>query len=47
MRAGLGVALVGLVACVGCGPTQEEAIAVIKKLGGKVEVDKNNDVANV
>ena len=50
MRAILGVALVGLVVCVGCGPpkpTQEEAVAAIKRLGGKVEVDENNDVVNV
>ena len=50
MRAGLGVALAGLVACVGCEPpkpTQEEAVAAIKRLGGKVEVDENNDVVNV
>ena len=33
MRAGLGVALVGLVVCVGCGPSQEEAVAAIKALG--------------
>ena len=47
MRAGLGVALVGLVACVGCGPpkpTQDEVIAALKKLGGRVRVDENNDV---
>ena len=47
MRAVLGVALVGLVVFVGCGPpkpTQEEAIAAIKALGGKFEVDENNDV---
>ena len=50
MRAVLGVALVALVVCVGCGPpkpTQEEAVAAIEKLGGKVEVDENNDVVNV
>jgi len=34
MRAGLGVALVGLVVCVGCEPSkQEKAIAAIKALG--------------
>ena len=41
MRAGLGVVLVGLVVCVGCGPSkeeEEEAIAAIKALGGKFEV---------
>ena len=51
MRAGLGVALVGLVACVGCGRepefSQEEAIAAIEKLGGKFGVDENNDVVIV
>ena len=103
MRAGLGVALVGLVACVGCGrepdagvpqdqpvagvvdslppvakpelpqtspeaqaaeplkaeqkaeesePTQpksaqEEAVAAIKEMGGKVKVDKNKAVVSV
>ncbi|MEC8934783.1 MAG: hypothetical protein VX958_04910 [Planctomycetota bacterium] len=39
MRAVLGVAMVGLVACVGCGrePTQEEkAITAIEDLGGSV-----------
>ena len=50
MRVVLGVALAGLVACVGCEPpkpTQEEAVAAIKRLGGKVEVDENNDVVIV
>ena len=50
MRVVLGVALVGLVVCAGCGPpkpTREEAIAAIKRLGGKVEVDENNDVVDV
>ena len=50
MRVVLGVALVGLVVCAGCGPpkpTREETIAAIKRLGGKVEVDENNDVVNV
>ena len=50
MRFVLGVALVGLVVCVGCGPpkpTREEAVAAIKRLGGKVEVDENKDVVNV
>ena len=73
MRAVLGVALVGLVACVGCGRerdavshepiqpkvpkeavsdeppspkfSQEEAIAAIKELGGKV--DENNALEKI
>jgi S-adenosylhomocysteine hydrolase len=38
MRVVLGVALVGLVVFVGCGPSspQEKAIAALKKLGGEV-----------
>ena len=61
MRVVLGVALVGLVACVGCGRepdavsheppspnlSQEEAIAAIKKLGGKVEFGSNKAVVFV
>ena len=50
MRAVLGVALVGLVTCVGCGPpkpTREEAIAAIKDLGGKVKVDENNALEKI
>ena len=38
MRAGLGVALVGLVACVGCG---RDPVAAITAMGGHVRVDKN------
>ena len=46
MRFVLSVALVGLVACVGCGSSklphpQEKAIAAIEALGGYVSVDKN------
>ena len=50
MRAGLGVALVGLVVCVGCGPpkpTQEEAVAAIEALGGMCRIDENNIVTMV
>ena len=38
MRAGLGVALVGLVVCVGCG---RDPVAAITAMGGHVRVDKN------
>ena len=75
MRVVIGVALVGLVVCVGCGPepeavphepiqpnvskeavsdeppspklSQEEAIAAIKELGGKVKVDENNALEQI
>ena len=48
MRAGLGVALVGLVVCVGCGPSkEEEAIAAIQKLGGILGTDENEDVRHL
>ena len=48
MRAVLSVALVGLVVCVGCGPSQEEeAIAAIKALRGKFEVDENKAIVMV
>ncbi|MEC9349856.1 MAG: leucine-rich repeat domain-containing protein, partial [Planctomycetota bacterium] len=49
MRVVLGVALVGLVVCVGCGPSspQEKAIAAIKKLGGYLKTDENKDVTHV
>ena len=56
MRAGLGVALVGLVVCVGCGPQWQEhardnrlrkAMAAIEKLGGKLVVDEGYDVVIV
>ena len=49
MRAGLGVALVGLVVCVGCGsePTPDAVVDAIKELGGAVKIDKNGAVVNV
>ena len=56
MRAGLGVALVGLVVCVGCGAQWQEhardnrlrkAMAAIEKLGGKLVVDEGYDVVIV
>ena len=56
MRAVLGVALVGIVACVGCGPQWQEhardnllrkAMAAIEKLGGKLVVDEGYDVVIV
>ncbi len=49
MRAGLGVALVGLVVCVGCGPSspQEKAIAALRKLGASFEFTRNKEVVGV
>ena len=44
MRVVLGVALVGLVVCVGCG---REPAPAITALGGKIEVDNNNAVVAV
>ena len=48
MRVGLGVALVGLVACVGCGPSpQEKAIAALRKLGASFVFSINKEVVGV
>ena len=52
MRVVLGVALVGLVVCVGCGSSksphpQEKAIAAIEALGGAAEIDENGTVVRV
>ena len=48
MRTGLGVALVGLVVCVGCGsePTPDAVVDAIKELGGAVKIDKNGAVVD-
>lgn len=49
MRAVLGVALVGLVVCVGCGPSspQEKAIAALRKLGASFVFSINKEVVGV
>ncbi len=48
MRAVLGVVLVGLVACVGCGPSpQEKAIAALRKLGASFVFSINKEVVGV